>query len=178
MIILLPISVEVSKGGKGKAEAAFGDPPVSYVPAAELVLKISYDQHMMEKYYMIHYHHIIIISSSCPSLMCCKYLIRQNYFKSGQPKIHLFNLAVDWAFKSLWPPSLNITSYWLAVSDFGATWVLTGWLFHHNIQHWKWLQTSQVPRTTWEFGEPDKLQTDFSFAVLHLTLWHQRSGLT
>ena len=43
MIILAPISVEVSKGGKGKAKAAFGDPPVSYVPSPELVLKISYN---------------------------------------------------------------------------------------------------------------------------------------
>ena len=53
MIILAPISVEVSKGGKGKAKAAFGDPPVSYVPSAELVLKISYYRNLCCKYYMI-----------------------------------------------------------------------------------------------------------------------------
>ena len=53
MIILAPISVEVSKGGKGKAKAAFGDPPVSYVPAAELVLKISYCRNLCGKYLIL-----------------------------------------------------------------------------------------------------------------------------
>ena len=40
MTIILPISVKVSKGSKGKPKPAFGNSPVSYVPSTELVLKI------------------------------------------------------------------------------------------------------------------------------------------
>ena len=64
MIILAPISVEVSKGGKGEPKAAFGDPPVSYVPSAELVLKISCDMKCHMIALLSYDHHIIILSVS------------------------------------------------------------------------------------------------------------------
>ena len=64
MIILAPISVEVSKGGKGEPKAAFGDPPVSYVPSAELVLKISCDMKCHMITLLSYDHHITILPVS------------------------------------------------------------------------------------------------------------------